>query len=62
MRRVELGLRQEDVVLDTGIARSHFSRIEAGEVNVSITTLLRIAERLDCGITELVAKVDDLGH
>jgi transcriptional regulator with XRE-family HTH domain len=59
LRRIELGLKQEEVVLATGIARSHLSRIEAGGVNVSVTTLLVLADALDCGVSDLVAKVDD---
>lgn len=59
LRRIELNLKQEEVVLTTGIARSHLSRIEAGGVNVSVTTLLALADALRCGVTDLVAKVDD---
>jgi len=62
LRRVELGVKQEALSLDTGLSRSHLSRIEAGAVNMSVATLLVLAEHLDCGNSDLVAKVDDERH
>src|SRR5262245_50770367 len=45
-RRVELDLTQTAVANALGIARSHYSAIEAGSSNVSVALLDRVAEAL----------------
>lgn len=45
--RVEQGLKQEEIALETGMARSHVSQLERGIVAPSIHSLLRLAKALD---------------
>ena len=44
--RKEKGLRQTDVADGTGISYRHYQEIESGRVNVTVSTLGRIAEFL----------------
>lgn len=54
--RIERGLRQEDFDDETelGITSRGFQEIEYGRKNVKVYTLLKIAERLDMSLAELV--------
>lgn len=49
--RQEKGLTQEDAFNDTGI---HFGRIEQGKRDVSLTTLIKIAEYFEIPVGDLV--------
>lgn len=49
--RQKKGVTQQDAYNDTGI---HFGRIEQGKRDVSLTTLLKIAEYFNVGIEKLV--------
>jgi transcriptional regulator with XRE-family HTH domain len=51
------GLSQEDI---NSLGRSHFSRIERGEVNVSLDVLIRLAGVLDLEPATLVLMVTSL--
>jgi transcriptional regulator with XRE-family HTH domain len=51
------GLSQEDI---NSLGRSHFSRIERGEVNVSLDVLIRLAGVLDLDPATLVLMVTSL--
>ena len=41
--RERLGLSQDNFALKAGIARSYYNRIEGGHVDVSISTIAKIA-------------------
>ena len=41
-RRLELGLTQEDAAHAIGIAVRHYQKLEAGEVNVTVRTLVKV--------------------
>ena len=45
--RKEKGLSQRELGLKTHIPQSHISRIESGQVNVEVSTLLEIVRLLD---------------
>jgi len=51
------GLSQEDI---NSLGRSHFSRIERGEVNISLDILVRLAEILDIDPATLVLMATSL--
>lgn len=44
--REKMGLSQEDFARSADIARSYFGRVERGEQNVSVKTLIKIAKTL----------------
>lgn len=46
-RRKELGLTQQELADKVGTYQSNISKIEAGEVNVRLSTLVDIAEALE---------------
>jgi len=52
-RRQNLGLTQEDVADEMGIAARHYQKIEAGELNLTIRTLIRVAEALSIELKDL---------
>ncbi|MEZ5708583.1 MAG: helix-turn-helix transcriptional regulator [Blastomonas sp.] len=54
-RRHELELSQEALADAAGIDRSHMGKIERGERNVTILSLAKIANALDCELSHLVA-------
>ena len=53
-RRRELELSQEALADAAGIDRSHMGKIERGERNVTILSLAKIANALDCELAHLV--------
>jgi len=55
-RRLELERSQEDLATE-GLEQSFVSKIERGETEVSITSFLILAERLDMDPDDLMAEV-----
>jgi transcriptional regulator with XRE-family HTH domain len=53
-RRNELTLTQEDVADRLGIVVRQYQKIEAGQVNVTLRTLCRIAMVLDVSVDKLL--------
>ena len=53
MKRLELNLSQETLSYDANIPRNQVGRIERGEINTSITTLLKICKALKIEIRDL---------
>lgn len=45
--RVEKGVSQEKLALESGIARSYLGGVERGERNVAVLNILKIAEALN---------------
>lgn len=60
MRRLEAGLTQEALSLDSGVQRNFISLIETGQNQPTITTLFRLAEALDVRASRLVADAEKL--
>ncbi|MES2174619.1 MAG: helix-turn-helix transcriptional regulator [Pseudomonadota bacterium] len=57
-RRKEAGFSQEAFADASGIDRSHMGKIERGERNITLLNLIRIAQTLDCRLSEILAKAD----
>jgi transcriptional regulator with XRE-family HTH domain len=55
--RVELDVAQDELARESGVALSHYSAMERGEINPSLLVLLRIARAADTTVEELVARV-----
>lgn len=53
--RLEKGLSQEHLALHAEVDRSYLGRVERGDNNVAILTLIRIAEALGYSASALVA-------
>ena len=60
-RRLELGLRQEDVAAVTGVSQKHYQMYEAGYVNFNPTleTLVKFGQALEMPVEELVREPTD---
>lgn len=54
--RLERGISQEALALEAGVARGYMSGLERGVKNPTIGLLSRIAEVLDCKLTDMVAE------
>ena len=54
-RRGEMGLSQESVALQAGVDRSYLGRVERGDNNAALLTLIRIAGVLELSLEELAA-------
>ncbi len=54
--RTDKGLSQERLALLAEVDRSYMGRVERGDNNVAVLTLLRIASALDLTLTELMAE------
>jgi transcriptional regulator with XRE-family HTH domain len=54
-RRLQLGLSQEEAAHKIGIATRHFQKLEAAEVNITLRTLVAVAEGLATTIGDLFA-------
>lgn len=57
-RRLEAGLSQEALALDTGIERSYISRLERGVSQPTLLVVLKLAKGLGCESGELLAPVE----
>ncbi len=53
-RRQELGLSQEAAAHDMQMATRHFQKLEAGELNVTLRTLCKVAETLRTTVDSLL--------
>ena len=53
-KRIEAGLNQMDLALETGIQQSHISRLERGASSTTPKSLARIARALGCTIADLL--------
>lgn len=53
IRRVELGISQEDLADKAGFARSFLSGVECGTKAASITSVWRLAQALQCKPSDL---------
>jgi transcriptional regulator with XRE-family HTH domain len=58
IRRIRLakGLSQEQLALQADIDRGYLGRVERGDNNVAILTLLRIADALGLSLGQLLAE------
>lgn len=52
--RTERGISQENLALFADIDRSYVGRVERGENNVAILTLVNIAAALEVSVAEIV--------
>jgi transcriptional regulator with XRE-family HTH domain len=57
-RRLAMEMSQEALADYAGIDRSHMGRIERGERNVSLLNILRIANAMDCKVSDLFTDAD----
>jgi transcriptional regulator with XRE-family HTH domain len=57
-RRLAMAMSQEALADYAGIDRSHMGRIERGERNVSLLNILRIANAMECKVSELFIDAD----
>lgn len=55
-RRETLGYSQDTFADAIGMHRSYYSAIERGERNVTLSTLVRVAEGLEMRLAELLAE------
>jgi transcriptional regulator with XRE-family HTH domain len=53
-RRRQLGLTQEEAAGASDIAPRHYQKLEAGELNVTLRTLVKIGEALHVSLAELL--------
>lgn len=49
-------ISQENLAHAAGIERSHMGKVERGERNISFLNLMKIAEALDCPLSDLLLK------
>lgn len=59
-RRLQAGMSQEALALETGIERSYISRLERGLSQPSLLALLKLAKGLGCESSELVGPVEKI--
>lgn len=52
-RRETLGFTQEDAAHASGLAVRHYQKLEAGELNVTLHTLAKVAKGLRCELSDL---------
>jgi len=56
--RRSLGWSQEQLALETGIARSYLSGVERGRRNISLVNIVRLAKALKIPVASLVKGLD----
>lgn len=55
--RVRRDMTQEELAAEAGLERSYAGAIERGERNLSVTSLLKLAQALECNPSELLEGV-----
>ncbi len=55
-RRQAAGLSQEDLAALTGLSQTWISRLEKGDGNPTIETLMRVANALEINISDLLCE------
>jgi transcriptional regulator with XRE-family HTH domain len=58
LRRTRAKLTQEQLHLETGLSRAFLSRVERGDVRLSVVPLIRIARALACKPADLLDGVE----
>jgi predicted transcriptional regulator len=61
-RRAEVSLSQEGLAFETGISLRHLQRIEAGAIDLRLSTLHKIATALETTSARLLAASEDHGR
>jgi transcriptional regulator with XRE-family HTH domain len=56
--RVERDISQENLALSAGVDRSYVGRVERGDNNVAVLTLLKLAYAMEVTLTELMAEAE----
>jgi transcriptional regulator with XRE-family HTH domain len=56
--RKQQGFTQESFAFKSGVDRSYYGAIERGEFNITVDTLMTIAEGLDVSAAELCRRAD----
>lgn len=59
-RRVQLGMSQEELAASCGLHRTYVGSVERGERNISIQNLARLAESLDCYVSDLALAAETM--
>lgn len=59
-RREMLELSQEELAELCGMHRTYVGSIERGERNITLSTLLKLSEALNCEIFELIPRREEL--
>ncbi len=54
------GLSQEELSLRSGLDRTFISRLEGGQRQPTISTLIKLAQALNVSAASIVAEVEDL--
>ena len=55
--RLKAGLKQSDVATRTGLTQQYLSLIEAGQQNITLKTMILLAEVVDRDIRDMLRKV-----
>jgi transcriptional regulator with XRE-family HTH domain len=55
-RRLDAGLRQEDLAAKDGCSQGFLSQLERGERSPSLRLLLRLGAALDCSVGDLMPR------
>ncbi len=56
-QRQSLNVSQEDFANDHKLNRGYYGRIERGEVNITIGTLIEICNKLEIGLSTLIQDI-----
>lgn len=54
MLRKERGMSQEQLALESGLARSYLGGVERGQRNIALLNIVRLSEALGCTPSELM--------
>lgn len=60
-RREMMGISQESLADSCGLHRTYVGAIERGERNITLSTLLKLAEALDCELSDLIPTRKKIG-
>ena len=61
-RREMMGISQESLAEMCGLHRTYIGAIERGERNMTLSTLLKLADALDCELSELIPTRKSIGN
>lgn len=59
-KRAEMGISQEHLADEAGMARSFLSKIENGKIGITLITLTKLSLALDCSPSEILARAEGI--
>jgi transcriptional regulator with XRE-family HTH domain len=59
-KRAEIGISQEQLADEAGMARSFLSKVENGKIGITLTTVTKLSLALNCDPSAMLAHAEEI--